>query len=281
MPPPRSLSPEKVAIEKVCKIHRKLPAGGVLVFLTGKQEIIRCVNRLKQRLGPSNRGRKTSGSAVERNEQSFGRNDVHRRTLHVDDDALDGFRDMDDDEVDGDLFQNEEDEDDYDVLDNDDDADIDVGIAASDDDDKRPRKLLILPLYSMLSADEQAKVFSPVPEDTRLIVVATNIAETSITIPVRAYVSIMQIRHFSLTPQPFFHSLIYREFHTSSIAVGKNAVTIMLAPAWPLTMSCGLARRRPISARAERGAQVPVIVTGCIRPVSTRATWTNLRYPRC
>ena len=30
---------------------------------------------------------KSSGSAVERNEQSFGRNDVHRRTLHVDDDA--------------------------------------------------------------------------------------------------------------------------------------------------------------------------------------------------
>jgi hypothetical protein len=43
-------------------------------------------------------------------------------------------------------------------------------------------------LYSMLSADEQAKVFVPVPEDTRLIVVATNIAETSITIPGICYV---------------------------------------------------------------------------------------------
>lgn len=50
-------------------------------------------------------------------------------------------------------------------------------------DDKRPKKVGILPLYSMLSADKQAKVFAPVPEDTRLIVVATNIAETSITIP--------------------------------------------------------------------------------------------------
>ena len=226
-------------MEKVCKIHRKLPAGGVLVFLTGKQEIIRCVNRLKQRLGPSNRGRKTSGSAAERKDQSFETNDVHRRPLHVDVDALDGFRDMDDDEVDGDLFQKEEDEDDYDVLDKDDDADIDVGITASDDDDKRPRKVLLLPLYSMLSADEQAKVFSPVPEDTRLIVVATNIAETSITIPVRTYIFIMQIWHSSLTPQHVVRSLIYREFHTSSIAVGKNAVTTMLALAWPPTMSCG------------------------------------------
>ena len=43
-------------------------------------------------------------------------------------------------------------------------------------------------MYSMLSADEQAKVFVPVPEDTRLIVVATNIAETSITIPGICYV---------------------------------------------------------------------------------------------
>ena len=88
---------------------------------------------------------------------------------------------MDDEEVDGDLFQmEEEDDDDNCVLDRDEPADFNL----NNDDDKLPKKVRILPLYSMLSADEQAKVFSPVPDDTRLIVIATNIAETSITIPV-------------------------------------------------------------------------------------------------
>jgi len=40
-----------------------------------------------------------------------------------------------------------------------------------------------LPLFAMLPAEEQAKVFEEHPEDERLIVVATNVAETSITIP--------------------------------------------------------------------------------------------------
>ncbi|KAL3777890.1 hypothetical protein ACHAW5_002061 [Stephanodiscus triporus] len=150
-------------------------------------------------LDPNNHGRKMGGAAVEKNVQSLSRNEVHRWPLDVNDDALGGFRDMDDDEVDGDLFQKEEDEDDYDDLENEVDTEIDLGIAASDDGDKRPRKVLILPLYSMLSADEQAKVFSPVPDDTRLIVVATNIAETSITIPVRIYNFIMAKKHTTLS----------------------------------------------------------------------------------
>lgn len=40
----------------------------------------------------------------------------------------------------------------------------------------------VLPLYSSLPPQQQRKVFRPVPEGTRKIVVATNIAETSLTI---------------------------------------------------------------------------------------------------
>lgn len=46
----------------------------------------------------------------------------------------------------------------------------------------------VVPLYAMLTAEEQAKVFRAPPEGHRLIVVATNVAETSITIPGIAYV---------------------------------------------------------------------------------------------
>jgi hypothetical protein len=41
----------------------------------------------------------------------------------------------------------------------------------------------VLPLYAMLPQAAQAAVFAPPPAGSRLIVVATNVAETSITIP--------------------------------------------------------------------------------------------------
>ena len=41
----------------------------------------------------------------------------------------------------------------------------------------------VLPLYALLPAAQQARVFQKPPEGHRLIVVATNVAETSLTIP--------------------------------------------------------------------------------------------------
>lgn len=41
----------------------------------------------------------------------------------------------------------------------------------------------VLPLYAMLPPAQQARVFRPPPPGHRLIVVATNVAETSLTIP--------------------------------------------------------------------------------------------------
>lgn len=46
----------------------------------------------------------------------------------------------------------------------------------------------ILPLYSILPTEQQMRVFRPPPEGTRLVVVATNVAETSLTIPGIRYV---------------------------------------------------------------------------------------------
>jgi ATP-dependent RNA helicase DDX35 len=47
------------------------------------------------------------------------------------------------------------------------------------------KKLIILPLYANLKFIDQMKVFEKTPANTRKIIVATNIAETSITIPGR------------------------------------------------------------------------------------------------
>uniref|UniRef100_A0AC35UGJ5 Pre-mRNA-splicing factor ATP-dependent RNA helicase PRP43 n=1 Tax=Rhabditophanes sp. KR3021 TaxID=114890 RepID=A0AC35UGJ5_9BILA len=44
------------------------------------------------------------------------------------------------------------------------------------------KELLVLPIYSNLPSDMQVKIFEPTPPDTRKVVLATNIAETSVTI---------------------------------------------------------------------------------------------------
>jgi ATP-dependent RNA helicase DHX37/DHR1 len=87
---------EKAALGKTCKIHRKLPPGGILVFLTGKQEVVRMVNRLRQKLEPHDKKKSKATNQQQAEEAEFNECTVSSETL-------DGFRDMDDDEVDGDL----------------------------------------------------------------------------------------------------------------------------------------------------------------------------------
>lgn len=48
--------------------------------------------------------------------------------------------------------------------------------------------LQVLPLYAALPPTAQAKIFAPVPARTRRVVVSTNVAETSLTIPGIAFV---------------------------------------------------------------------------------------------
>jgi ATP-dependent RNA helicase DHX8/PRP22 len=43
-------------------------------------------------------------------------------------------------------------------------------------------ELIILPVYSALPSDMQSKIFDPAPPGSRKVVIATNIAEASLTI---------------------------------------------------------------------------------------------------
>lgn len=56
-------------------------------------------------------------------------------------------------------------------------------MAAAGSAEAAPPPVHVLPLYAMLPAAQQARVFAKPPEGHRLIVVATNVAETSLTIP--------------------------------------------------------------------------------------------------
>ncbi|CAI1693684.1 hypothetical protein SEUBUCD646_0N03250 [Saccharomyces eubayanus] len=52
----------------------------------------------------------------------------------------------------------------------------------------RTREMLITPIYANLPQEQQSKIFQPTPEDCRKVVLATNIAETSLTIDGIKYV---------------------------------------------------------------------------------------------
>ncbi|KAG6017533.1 hypothetical protein E4U54_006505 [Claviceps lovelessii] len=146
------------AFKKITRGHRKLPPGGFLVFLTGRNEILELGKRLKTAFGgmTSADGPKVKISAneapVEVEDIEFG---------DVDDDY--------DDEIDGVPSDGEEeDENEFQI---------------EDDQEAGPLKMQILPLYSLLPTREQLRVFEPAPEGTRQVILATNVAETSLTIP--------------------------------------------------------------------------------------------------
>lgn len=160
------------AYRKVSRGHRKLPPGGMLVFLTGQNEIRHLSKRLKQVFKPTQRGEvaqakvqiSANDAPIEAEDMELGPTEMAAPGNMEDDDSDLEITGLDDDP--------EEDE------------DFNLGEEAMD----ASTKVHVLPLYSQLPTKEQLKVFETPPEGSRLIVLATNVAETSLTIPGIKYV---------------------------------------------------------------------------------------------
>jgi HrpA-like RNA helicase len=306
----------KETYRKVCQIHTKLPSGGILVFLTGKQEILTLCRKLYRRFYPKQRkstlllkgeegkkkkkgekrklGNESGGGGEEKGgdlwendiesmindaegqkKKQVGSNDDLEETI-LKNDEQDEIEDSEyffdnegggENDEEGDLDIDDEDEGrvEGEEGDNEDDDDISVddplhkdyfkmntinekqqstnekvgetdgepSNGGSEDSqavrkmmlskllgtdvtmnkpampalsgdsfspstalpssfeeppEQPPLKPLIYPLYAMMSPKLQERIFRSVPEGYRLIVVATNVAETSITIPNISYV---------------------------------------------------------------------------------------------
>lgn len=63
-------------------------------------------------------------------------------------------------------------------------------------------KLELIPLHSTLTREEQDKAFKPVEGQRRKVIIATNIAESSITIP-----DVKYVLDFMLTKEPHYDPL--------------------------------------------------------------------------
>ncbi|KZV98839.1 P-loop containing nucleoside triphosphate hydrolase protein [Exidia glandulosa HHB12029] len=166
----RRTTPDYVteAISKTCKIHTRLPPGGVLVFLTGQNEITAVCRKLEAKFG--RRAVDAQAAAATTKRLSAMQGDVEAEEIELDISP----EDLEDD--DGDIDAESDDELDM--------QGFDEPIAPGD----AITAMHVVPLYSLLPAEKQMQVFSEPPAGTRLVVVATNVAETSITIPGIRYV---------------------------------------------------------------------------------------------
>lgn len=160
------------AFKKVSKIHQRLPPGGILVFLTGQEEIRNLVKRLREKFPlPSNKVLDEGNEWAPPVKISAKNMDLELEDVDVDVDPSADNRtsnhSSDDDEDDSDLSDFE---------------------AAANESLTAAEPLYVLPLFSLLPVTEQLKIFQPPPDGSRLCVVATNVAETSLTIPGIKYV---------------------------------------------------------------------------------------------
>ncbi|XP_068013534.1 probable ATP-dependent RNA helicase DHX37 [Melanerpes formicivorus] len=173
---------------KVCKIHRMLPLGGILVFLTGQAEVHSLCRRLRKAF-PFQKTTNTAGADGAKEEsveeiRKFKKSRKRKKTLTLPKIDLNNYSVVPVDEGDEDRDADTDD----DIAGS--DIDLDLGDGDSEEDEKSDSSLplYVLPLYSLLAPEKQAKVFRAPPPGTRLCVVATNVAETSLTIPGIKYV---------------------------------------------------------------------------------------------
>jgi ATP-dependent RNA helicase DHX37/DHR1 len=135
------------AYKKVMQIHRKLPAGGILVFVTGQQEVRTLVRQLSQLYNSSSLNKKLPDPVKTKRKE---KNSKVNKTSASQSNALRTF-DLDELEA-APLISMEEEDDDN--LDEDEILDSEW---TSDVDDIPSTPLYVLPLYSMLPNNEQQK----------------------------------------------------------------------------------------------------------------------------
>ncbi|KAL2895863.1 ATP-dependent RNA helicase DEAH13 [Bienertia sinuspersici] len=230
------------AYKMVLKIHKKLPSGGILVFVTGQKEVEDLCRKLRQ---ASKQFENSNCDVITQTETStmIGMGQIDGYNMKEIDEALDTHAGSTESYYDECCVESDNndtcssfsgsdnkvdvgsDYEDLEVYDDAVDFNEDVNLdslkaafealtektapasdykeidSASQDvqpfnspKNKGEKKgsivgpLHILPLYAMLPAAAQLRVFEDIKEGERLVVVATNVAETSLTIPGIRYV---------------------------------------------------------------------------------------------
>ena len=161
------------AFKYCCKIHSRLPEGNVIVFLTGKREILDLCKKLKDEfmgikdidkdeLNDLNNNNNNDNIIVEKKEKENEEDMKNKKenTVNTDDKK-------EEEKIVEEIDKNQ--------------------INIIQEDKKNYSPVIVLPLYSSMDPEEQMKIYQE-HKGKRMIVVSTNVAETSLTIPGVRYV---------------------------------------------------------------------------------------------
>ena len=153
------------AFKYCCKIHSRLPEGNVIVFLTGKREILDLCKKLKDEFSGINN--------IIENEPEIKNKDNYN--------IIEEKKDENDNK--NDEIKTEEKKAEEKIVEEIDKNENNI----IQEDKKNYSPVVVLPLYSSMEPDEQMKIYQE-HKGKRMIVVSTNVAETSLTIPGVRYV---------------------------------------------------------------------------------------------
>ena len=153
------------AFKYCCKIHSRLPEGNVIVFLTGKREILDLCKKLKDEFSGINN--------IIENESEIKNKDNYN--------IIEEKKDENDNK--NDKIKTEEKKEEEKIVEEIDKNENNI----IQEDKKNYSPVVVLPLYSSMEPDEQMKIYQE-HKGKRMIVVSTNVAETSLTIPGVRYV---------------------------------------------------------------------------------------------
>lgn len=165
------------AFEKVCQVHRTQSPGGILVFVTGRNQVNALCKKLQAKF-PSEPSRHEFDSKVVEEEQNIVKRSIKRTKVSESKPIFD----LDDDADDEGHKWHEHSDSESDI------SEIDGDKVEENETLTCKEPLYCLPLFSQLPKHRQNAVFEDPPQGHRLVVVATNVAETSLTIPGIKYV---------------------------------------------------------------------------------------------
>ncbi|CAD6188656.1 unnamed protein product [Caenorhabditis auriculariae] len=179
-----------LAFRKACRIHETLPNGAILIFVTGQNEVRDLMSKLKKRY-PIVYEKDKSGETFVKGTRRWKEKEAQQlKNIKLEDFAEEEepenkayeTHELDERGV-GECFDDYQEEDEEELDEEKEAEETKLGPPPTD-----CAPLYCLPLFSLLSTKKQRRVFDPPPEGMRLCVVATNVAETSLTIPGVKYV---------------------------------------------------------------------------------------------
>jgi pre-mRNA-splicing factor ATP-dependent RNA helicase DHX38/PRP16 len=148
----------EASVKQVLSLHASAPPGDILVFMTGQEDIFATCAALHDRLHKSSTRQHPDSPLVD---QSSDKSPDNGQSIDTSQ-STDNLQSKDTSPA--------------------------SQPRQSSADIANDSTLDVLPIYSQLPADLQARIFAPTPEGRRKCIVATNIAETSLTVDGIAYV---------------------------------------------------------------------------------------------